>query len=124
MPIRRKKPLPYPNCGRNIKKYRKMAGQSISDFAPKIGISAKYLSSLESCYQMPSITTLDKIASELHVTIERLLKDNPDQENDQKTKELIIETLDTLTNDELLFFYHVICKFTQLLNKRQDNPVE
>ena len=73
---------------------------------------------------MPSITTLDKIASELHVTIERLLKDNPDQENDQKTKELIIETLDTLTNDELLFFYHVICKFTQLLNKRQDNPVE
>lgn len=119
MSIRRKKPLPYPNCGKNIKRYRKMAGYSISKLADRIDISSKYLSSLESCYQMPSVPTLDKIASELHITIERLLKDSPDQENDQKTKSLIIEALDTLTNEELEFMYQVICNFTQLLHSHK-----
>ena len=119
MPNRRKKPLPYPDCGKNIKKYRKLAGYNINQLAEKIGISPKYLSSLESCYQMPSVPTLDKIASELHITIERLLKDSPDQENDQKTKGLIIEALDTLTNEELEFMYQVICNFTQLLHSHK-----
>ena len=121
MPNRRKKPLPYPDCGRNIKKYRKLAGYNINQLAEKIDISPKYLSSLESCYQMPSVSTLDKTANILHVTIERLLKDNPNQNNDSKIKEIIIETLDILDKGELEFLYRFICDYTQLLHK---HPIE
>jgi len=51
----RKTPIPFPETGKRIRLYRQLRGYSAAELAQYIDIDSKYLSSLESGHQMPSI---------------------------------------------------------------------
>lgn len=45
---KRKTPIPFPQCGELIRKYRKLRDYSIADLARHINMDPKYLSTIES----------------------------------------------------------------------------
>ena len=66
--------------GENIKKLRERKNISLNAFARKCNMSPGYLSDLEKGKKLnPSMDLLDKIASELGVTVQQLLKENIDE---------------------------------------------
>lgn len=98
---RRKTPLPFPETGRLIRKYRIMREYSTAELAALIGIDPKYLSNLESGAQMPGIRVLYNLSVRLNIPLERLLVPDDDPSQDSMLKEQIVNDLNTLSNDEL-----------------------
>ncbi len=56
-----------------IKEYRKKAGLTQLQLAQNIGITREHLSLVENGHKKPSLTTLEKIAKELHTSIKDLI---------------------------------------------------
>lgn len=117
MGIRRKTPLPFPECGKLMRKYRLLRQYTIREVAEMIDINEKHLSGLESGYQMPTIKTLYRMSVKLNVPLECLLVDKDNTAPDPTVKQLIINSLDTMTDDELNLFYNFICHTIPLTRK-------
>jgi transcriptional regulator with XRE-family HTH domain len=58
--------------GRNIKKFRKQAGMTQEKLADTVGISLRYVQSIEDSSRIPTIMMLAKIATALHKNIKKL----------------------------------------------------
>lgn len=65
----------YEKLGKNIRYYRIMRGMGQACLAEKAGITPQYLSKLEHGAAKPSMDLLFKIAQELQVKAEALLKE-------------------------------------------------
>ena len=67
--------------GERVKKIRKERKMSLSELAERAGVAKSYLSSLERNLQTnPSIQFLEKIASVLNISVDRLIHDEPNKE--------------------------------------------
>ncbi len=117
MGVRRKTPIPFPDCGRLMRKYRLQRGFTIRALAEMVDINEKHLSGLESGHQMPTIKTLYRISVKLNVPLEKLLVDMQPEEQNPDAKEQILNSLDSMTNEELELVYSFICKVIPLTRK-------
>ncbi|PKR77197.1 transcriptional regulator [Halalkalibacillus sediminis] len=87
--------------GERVKRYRKAMGMSLTELAERAGVAKSYLSALErNIQQNPSIQFLEKIASELNVSVDQLLNEpkegseDPDPLDNEWTK-LVKEAMDS-----------------------------
>ncbi len=64
----------YKELGKNIRKYRRAAELTQESLAEKCGCSTSYIGQLENARSKPSLETIVKIANELDVTVDQLLK--------------------------------------------------
>lgn len=75
--------------GERVQKYRKEAGLTITQLAERAGVAKSYLSALErNLQQNPSIHFLEKIAVELDIDVDYLIKDDPTEGEDQVSASL------------------------------------
>lgn len=83
--------------GERVKKLRQERKMSLSELAEQAGVAKSYLSSLERNLQTnPSIQFLEKIASVLNISIDRLIHDEPNNETvDSDWVELVREAMDS-----------------------------
>ncbi|MGO4888324.1 helix-turn-helix domain-containing protein [Anaerobacillus sp. MEB173] len=89
--------------GEKVKKYRKEKGLSLSELAERAGVAKSYLSSIERNIQSnPSIQFLDKISSVLDVSVETLLheSDNTDDNLDPAWVDLVKEAMNSGVSKE------------------------
>ena len=112
----RKTPLPFPECGRQIRKYRKQRNYSVLHVAELIGMDDKYLANIEACRQMPSIKILQRIAILFNVPIEYLLYPHPEDENEEEKAQLKAQ-IEGLTRDEIEIVSKFIYDMLPLLRK-------
>ena len=113
---RRKTPLPFPDSGHLIKKYRKLRNYTIAELATHIEIDPKYLSTLESGHQMASTKVLFRLSIILNVDIKSLLIDDINFPTSNEYKSLIEKDLQTLSENELQLLYnftHHVLPFTR-----------
>jgi len=61
--------------GQNLKKIRKRKGMSQGDISRKLNMDRGYISSVENGKKNPTLTTLEKIARALDVTVDSLLNE-------------------------------------------------
>jgi XRE family transcriptional regulator, master regulator for biofilm formation len=83
--------------GERVKKLRQERKMSLSELAEQAGVAKSYLSSLERNLQTnPSIQFLEKIASVLNISIDRLIHDEPNNETvDSDWVDLVREAMDS-----------------------------
>ncbi|RPF54033.1 helix-turn-helix domain-containing protein [Aquisalibacillus elongatus] len=63
--------------GERVRKYRQSKGMSLTELAERAGVAKSYLSALErNIQQNPSIQFLEKVAVELNITVDHLIKDD------------------------------------------------
>lgn len=94
--------------GERVKKYRKDAGLTLTELAERAGVAKSYLSALERNIQKnPSVQFLEKVAAELNITIDHLLKDHvaethsPSQNHlDNEWEKLVKEAMDSGVSKE------------------------
>lgn len=67
--------------GINLKRMREEKGISLRDLAKKVGVTASFLSQIETAKTSPSLSTLKKIADNLETTVGRLVGEEPQKEN-------------------------------------------
>ncbi|SEQ19508.1 helix-turn-helix domain-containing protein [Piscibacillus halophilus] len=66
--------------GERVKKYRQEKGMSLTELAERAGVAKSYLSALErNIQQNPSVQFLEKVANELNITIDHLIKDTVEE---------------------------------------------
>ena len=83
--------------GERVKKIRQERKMSLSELAEQAGVAKSYISSLERNLQTnPSIQFLEKIASVLNISVDRLIHDEPNNETvDSDWVELVREAMDS-----------------------------
>ncbi|MBU9722449.1 MULTISPECIES: helix-turn-helix domain-containing protein [Bacillaceae] len=90
--------------GERVQRYRKEAGMTLTELAERAGVAKSYLSALERNIQTnPSVQFLEKIASELNITIDHLLKDlsaQEEQDLDSEWKKLVEEAMNSGVSKE------------------------
>ncbi|TLS35793.1 helix-turn-helix domain-containing protein [Pseudalkalibacillus caeni] len=90
--------------GAKVQMYRQRKGLSLSELAERAGVAKSYLSSIERNIQSnPSIQFLEKISKVLNVSVETLLQNETDiEENelDQEWKGLVKEAMESGVSKE------------------------
>ena len=109
----RKTPIPFPETGKRIRLYRQLRGYSAAELAQYIDIDSKYLSSLESGHQMPSIKILYRLSILLNVPIENLLCEPPETIQSKPIKSQLLQDIERYTDEELKIVQPV-CRETRL----------
>ena len=79
------------NYGQIIKSARIEAGYSRDDLAERVGISPRYLQSIENKNQIPSFKILSKLVRELNISLDNVIYPEKNIELGEKTK--IIEKI-------------------------------
>ena len=98
--------------GKRIKEIRKLQGYTQEKLAEMIELETTSLSGIESGRHYPSLPTLEKIAKKLNIEL-RTLFDFNHLQSMQNIKQEIINNLDKLDNEKLIFIYEFIEKFTK-----------
>lgn len=62
--------------GRNIRRLRESSEETLTDLCASIGMSRAFWGKIEKGEQEPSISTLERIASALNVTVHDLLSES------------------------------------------------
>jgi transcriptional regulator with XRE-family HTH domain len=65
--------------GVNIKRMRELQKLSLRELAKRMGVTASFLSQIESGKSSPSLVTLKKIGDQLNTTMGRLFSEEPEQ---------------------------------------------
>ena len=65
----------------NLKRLRVEKGITQGELADKVGVQNTAICNYETGFREPNIETLKKLASALDVTVDELLKDEPDDES-------------------------------------------
>ena len=105
----RKTPIPFPETGKRIRLYRQLRRYSAAELAQYIDIDSKYLSSLESGHQMPSIKILYRLSILLNVPIENLLCEPPETIQSKPIKSQLLQDIERYTDEELKIVQHLMC---------------
>ena len=98
--------------GKRIKEIRKLNNLTQEKLAEMIDLETTSLSGIESGRHFPSLPTIEKIAMSLNVEIIELFDFNHLQSTDF-IKEKIINKLDNLDNEKLIFIYEYVSKFSK-----------
>lgn len=118
---RRKTPLPFPETGRLIRKYRLLRGYSVIQLSEMVSIEAAYLSNLESGAQMPGIRVLHGLSVSLNVPIERLLLPESDIATDTDYKTQLIRDIERLSPEEAKLVHDLLYHCLPHMRKAYDN---
>ncbi|GEL78407.1 helix-turn-helix domain-containing protein [Tenuibacillus multivorans] len=92
--------------GERVKKYREKQNMSLTELAERAGVAKSYISALERNIQKnPSVQFLEKVASELNITIDHLIKDDMDEDEsssglDADWEELVREAMNSGVSKE------------------------
>ena len=100
--------------GKNIAHARKASGRTQAEIAERIGIDTVSLSRIERGVVTPSISTLEKIADELNISI--LLFFDGAASNTASLADCIISHLEPLHKDDRLFLLEQIKLWAQKLS--------
>lgn len=100
------------NLGGKIRAERQRKGITQELLAEKVDISVNFMSLIENGRNM-SVETLVKISKALGVTVDYLLSDIVDLHSDIIVEQ-ITQALETLTDDEKLFFLNMIKQYKTL----------
>lgn len=93
--------------GARIKSIRMKKGLTQEKLAEKIGISPKYLSSIERGLENPTLDTILNIVKKLRVPLDDIFS-TVDIENPKKRKALINKLLDEADDEQLKLAYKVL----------------
>ena len=74
--------------GKQLQKYRELAGYSQEDLAEKIDLSSIFISYIERGQKAPSVNTLIKLANTLNVSVDILLGKEVKGYTSEKLKEI------------------------------------
>ena len=69
----------YPGMGDHLRTARRAHGLSLRELADRLGVSPSLISQVETGRAKPSVSTLYAIASELNVSLDELLFNDPDR---------------------------------------------
>lgn len=103
--------------GKKIRNLRNMHHFSQADLAELIDVSTNYIGQIERGDRKPSLETLVSLCSVLNTTMDYLLSDSIQKNEDQISID-ILDKLSSLSSEEKEFFYHTLCNYIQL----QKNP--
>ena len=93
--------------GSRIQEIRNKRGITQDQLSEKVGISSKYLSSIERGKENPRLNTILKLARSLDVKLDEFFT-HLDIEDPAKRKSMIIEMLDEADEDKLKLAYKVL----------------
>ena len=93
--------------GSRIQEIRNKKGITQDQLSEKVGISAKYLSSIERGKENPTLNTILKLAQSLDVTPDEFFI-HLEIEDPAKRKSMINELLDEADEDQLKLIYKVL----------------
>ena len=100
------------NLGVNIRKIRQTIGMTQEQLAEKADISVNFMSLIENGRNM-SAETLVKIANALEISVDNLLN-GITEPNSDKISEQILHNLNSMNDDEKLFFLDMIKHYKNL----------
>lgn len=95
------------NIGTKIKKIRYSNNISQADMAKLLEINRNYLSRIETNKSVPSAEILTKLANNFNVSIDALLRENDENNNDSKIKWINAE-IKKLDSSKLDFIINMI----------------
>ena len=93
--------------GSRIQEIRNKKGITQDQLSEKVGISPKYLSSIERGKENPTLNTILKLAQSLDVNLDEFFT-HLEIEDPAKRKSMIIEMLDEADEDKLKLAYKVL----------------
>ena len=93
--------------GSRIQEIRNKKGITQDQLSEKVGISSKYLSSIERGKENPTLNTILKLAQSLDVKLDEFFT-HLEIEDPAKRKSMIIEMLDEADEDQLKLAYKVL----------------
>lgn len=99
--------------GKKIRNLRNMHHFSQADLAELIDVSTNYIGQIERGDRKPSLETLVSLCSVLNTTMDYLLSDSIQKNEDQISID-ILDKLSSLSSEEKEFFYHTLCNYIQL----------
>lgn len=113
----------------NIKHFRKKAGLTQQELAEKTNLSRSYIADIENGRYNPSLDTLKSIASILHVSVQDLLDedaDNQEQELSPKSKRIVdslarAKDLDETDFEHIAEQVEALIKYAQSKKKKDTN---
>jgi len=97
--------------GKRIKELRKQKGLTQEQLAELIDLETTSLSGIESGRHYPSLPTIEKIARVLGIEI-KMLFDFHHLQDVEVLKQNIIDNIDKLAEDKIIFIYEYIMKHT------------
>lgn len=100
------------NLGEKIRNTRLKCGLTQDKLAEMVDISTNFMSLIENGRNM-SVETLVKIADALGVTVDFLLSDTLDMQNDVLSLQ-ISESISTLNESEKMFFLNMIKQYKNI----------
>lgn len=106
--------------GQKIRKLRTIHHFSQADLAEIIEVSTNYIGQLERGDRKPSLETLVSLCNALHTTMDYLLSDSLNQ-NDEQISLDILSQLSKLSPDEKQYFHNIISSYVQMKLKSPDN---
>jgi transcriptional regulator with XRE-family HTH domain len=99
--------MDYKMMGKRIREYRSKTSKTQEKFAESIGLSAEYISQLETGVRSPSLETIVKIANALNVPVDYLVSDSLIIDENEKINEILV-LLKGRTSEELSFAADII----------------
>lgn len=81
--------MDYKKLGQRIREYRMKINMTQEALAEAVGISAVFISQIETGNRKPSLETVFKIATTLNVPMDYLMKDSVVESSSEKMDELI-----------------------------------
>ena len=110
--------------GKRVQQLRKEKGMSLTELAERAGVAKSYISKLERDIQKnPSIEFLEKIATVLNVTMNRLINSEDtitkDQELDQEWYDIIKDAMTSGVDKQRFREYLAYSKWT--MNRPNDD---
>jgi transcriptional regulator with XRE-family HTH domain len=103
--------------GNNLRKYRAINGKNQEEFAFSAEMSAAYLSELERGEKCPTIDTVYKISSALHITIAELLDFDTGEQAESEAFLIIKNALKGIPDKKKLRMARVFERFIDLYNE-------
>ena len=94
-----------------IKEKRKSYGYTQEQMSEKLEMSYSYYTKIENGYQTPSLNTLVKIASALHISLDKLIYGKT-PENPQE----LLQFIDQYDRNELIRCKNLLAKIISCLN--------
>lgn len=119
---KRKTPLPFPESGSLIKRYREKSGYTQEKLAEKVGVSKNYIGDIETGQKMAGIKLLDNIAREFGVSIEDLLRYRTSE--DEMIRRRIYDLTSRIESTELAFVYEAINNTLATFSKYRIMPID
>ena len=99
--------------GRKIRNLRLSQHLSQACLAERIDVSTNYIGQIERGDRKPSLETLVELCNVLGTSMDYILSDSLQAEEDQITQDILFK-LSTFSLEEKKFIYHVINNFLQM----------